>query len=141
MIYGGTLFEKAALDKMLADAEVLSSLGDTMMKTIQEIDAEAAVKRYRELKAANPAAYRYTESELVALGYALLSGKKVEDAIAVFKLSVDEYPRSYNTWDSLAEAYMNHGDKALAIQDYKKSLELNPANANATKMLEKLGAP
>jgi len=31
-----------------------------------------------------------------------------------------------NTRDSLAEAYMDHGDKALAMQSYRKSLELNP---------------
>ena len=42
--------------------------------------------------------------------------------------------------DSLAEAYTDHGDRDLAIQNYRKSLELNPNNANGVKMLEKLSA-
>ena len=48
---------------------------------------------------------------------------------------------SYNTWDSLAEAYMKHGDKELAIQNYRKSLELNSENTNAIEKLKQLSAP
>ena len=66
--------------------------------------------------------------------------QKITDAIEIFKLSVEAYPRSYNTYDSLAEAYMDHGDRDLAIQNYRKSLELNPANANGAKMLQRLSA-
>ena len=40
-----------------------------------------------------------------------------------------------NTYDSLGEAYMTHGDKELAITNYKKSLELNPKNTGATRAL------
>jgi Tfp pilus assembly protein PilF len=67
--------------------------------------------------------------------------KKTPEAIEIFKLSVEAYPESYNTWDSLAEAYMDHGDKELAIQNYKKSLEVDPKNANAVNKLKQLTAP
>ncbi|MGH9906168.1 MAG: DUF3471 domain-containing protein [Pyrinomonadaceae bacterium] len=43
-----------------------------------------------------------------------------------------------NTYDSLGEAYMVNGDKELAIQNYKKSLELNPQNTNAVDMIKRL---
>jgi hypothetical protein len=33
---------------------------------------------------------------------------------------------------------MNNGDKNLAIQNYKKSLELNPDNNNGKEMLKKV---
>jgi hypothetical protein len=33
---------------------------------------------------------------------------------------------------------MMNGDKELAIENYQKSLELNPQNANAIAMLKKL---
>ncbi|HXM14946.1 MAG TPA: hypothetical protein VN933_06865 [Candidatus Eremiobacteraceae bacterium] len=52
----------------------------------------------------------------------------------------EAYPQSYNTYDSLAEAYMDHGDRDLAIQNHRKSLDLNPSNANGAKMLQKLSA-
>jgi cytochrome c-type biogenesis protein CcmH/NrfG len=62
----------------------------------------------------------------------------VKEAIEIFKLNVEAYPQGFNTYDSLGEAYMVNGDKELAIQNYKKSLELNPQNSNATAMLKKL---
>jgi cytochrome c-type biogenesis protein CcmH/NrfG len=54
---------------------------------------------------------------------------------------VETYPQSGNTWDSLAEAYMDDGDKAQAIANYQRSLRINPRNVNAVKMLHKLNAP
>ena len=36
------------------------------------------------------------------------------------------------------EIFKLNGDKELAIENYQKSLELNPKNANAIKMLRKL---
>jgi cytochrome c-type biogenesis protein CcmH/NrfG len=48
------------------------------------------------------------------------------------------YPESANTYDSLGEAYMIHGDKELAIKNYKKSLGLDSSNKNALEKLEQL---
>ena len=141
VIYGGKLLLRADLDKMLADVEALASrkpISDVMMKAIQERDVAAAVKQYRDLKASLPSTYDFSENELIGLGYQLLRAQKITDALEVFKLSVEAYPNSYNTYDSLAEAYMNHGDKELAIKNYKKSIELNPANANGLEQLKKL---
>jgi len=72
------------------------------------------------------------------LGYDMLTMKRMSDAIAVFLQNAEDYPQSWNTWDSLAEAYMDHGENEKAIEDYRKSLELNPANENGRKMLKKL---
>lgn len=41
---------------------------------------------------------------------------------------------------NLVEAYMNRGDRGLAIKNYQKSLELNPRNFGAVAALEKLRA-
>ena len=50
----------------------------------------------------------------------------------------EKNPASSNAFDSLAEAYMKAGNKQLAIENYKKSLELNSYNNNAAEMLKKL---
>ena len=63
----------------------------------------------------------------------------VDEAIEILKLNVSSYPESGNVYDSLAEAYMVHGEKDLATEFYKKSLEKDPTNENAKGMLEKLG--
>jgi predicted Zn-dependent protease len=81
-----------------------------------------------------------SEQTINGLGYRLLQGKKVPDAIRIFQLNVELYPSSSNVYDSLAEAYESNGDKVLAIQNYKKSLELDSTNQNAMDQLKKLGA-
>lgn len=143
VVYGGKLYPRAALDAMLARAEALSArplIGEVLFKTIQANGIEAAVKQYRELKATQPDAYDFSEGEFIGLGYLLLHQKRYNEAIEIFKLSVEAYPESYNTYDSLGEAYMDNGDKDLAIKNYEKSLELKPGNRNGIEMLKKLKA-
>lgn len=81
---------------------------------------------------------KFSESEMNRLGYWLIGKKKMIEAISIFKINAETFPQSWNAHDSLAEAYMLNGDKLLAIQSYKKSLQLNPQNSNATSMLKKL---
>ena len=63
---------------------------------------------------------------------------KLEVAVKLFELNVEEYPESANTYDSLGETYKENGQIDLAIKNYKKSLELNPENKNAREMLRQL---
>ncbi len=42
-------------------------------------------------------------------------------------------------YDSLGEAYLKQGDKAQAVANYRKSLELDPGNENARKIIERAG--
>jgi cytochrome c-type biogenesis protein CcmH/NrfG len=62
----------------------------------------------------------------------------MQDAIQVFQMNVQEYPKSWNSYDSLGEAYMKAGQQELAIDNYTKSIELNPDNKNGVEMLKKL---
>jgi len=100
--------------------------------------AQAALPRYAEFKKSGSAKYKVEEGTLNGLGYILLSSGQTQDAIAVFRRNVHEYPKSANVYDSLGEAYMKAGKKDLAIQNYETSLQLNPKNQNAMDMLKKL---
>jgi len=115
-----------------------ASIVPVLTKTIAEKGIEAGVAQYRELKAKQTATYDFAEGELNRLGYQLLRTGKSKEAIEIFKLNVEAYPKSSNTYDSLAEAYVSSNDRELAIQNYKKSLELNPNNTNATEALKRL---
>lgn len=142
VILNGELFEKLQLEAMLANAEKLAdqkSIYDALRKTIEKQGVAAAVRQYYDLRTQEPDAYDFSESQLNSLGYNLLRAKKVKDAIEIFKLNVVAYPQSSNVFDSLGEAYMVDGDKENAIANYLRSLELNPRNAKAIKMLKKLG--
>ncbi|HWN99890.1 MAG TPA: serine hydrolase [Blastocatellia bacterium] len=99
---------------------------------------DAAVAQYRDLKKNQPQTYDFSERQLNALGYTLMQRGRIKEAIRVLQLNVEAYPQSGNVYDSLGEAYMKNGDKQLAIENYEKSLKLDPANANAVAMLKKL---
>ncbi len=71
-------------------------------------------------------------------GYKFLWRDEIDKAIKVFELNTQLYPGAFNTWDSLAEAYMKKGDNKTAISYYKISLLLNPENENAQKMIDKM---
>jgi imidazolonepropionase-like amidohydrolase len=136
VIYGGRLFSRSDLDKMLADIEALASrllISDVMRKTIEGKDVATAIQQYRDLKAAQPDKYDFGENELIGLGYELIRGKKIPESIEVFKLSVEMFPNSYNTWDSLAEAYMDHGDKDLAIQELQEISGTQPKQRKCSR--------
>jgi len=94
---------------------------------------------YRRIKQSQPDNIAVSENRLNGLGYELLNQQKFPVAVAVFKVNIEFYPQSANTYDSLGEAYMLSGDKELAIKNYQKSLELNPQNQGAVQMLQKLG--
>jgi len=79
------------------------------------------------------------EDEMNRLGLRLLRTKKLREAIRTLELNMAAFPKSANTWDSLAEAYMI-GGKELAIAYYRKSLELNPNNPSAIENLKNLEA-
>ena len=68
----------------------------------------------------------------------MLQNGDPEGAVKVFKLNSKEYPKSGNVWDSLADGYMQAGDKKKAKKYYRKSLKLAPDNQNAKDMLKKL---
>jgi tetratricopeptide (TPR) repeat protein len=115
-------------------------IAKTLYPIIMAEGADAAAGKYRELKKNQPVAYDFQERELNGLGYNLLGQKKIKEAIKVFQLNVDAYPESSNVYDSLGEAYMLNGEKAPAIENYEKSLKLNPNNTNAVEKLKLLRA-
>jgi tetratricopeptide (TPR) repeat protein len=117
------------------------SIAETLSATIATGGIDQAAQQYQQLRVAKVSSYNLDEDELNILGYQLVKANKPEQAIRIFQLNVEAYPNSGNTYDSLAEAYMDDGNKPQAIANYKRSLQLNPGNNNAVKMLQKLNAP
>jgi CubicO group peptidase (beta-lactamase class C family) len=109
-----------------------------LLKHIIDEGAEASLREYRKWRTGRPAGDVVSENQMNRIGYALLGQKRVKDAIEVFKLNVQDYPQSANTYDSLGEAYMVDGAKDLAIANYQRSIELNPKNTNGIEALKKL---
>lgn len=114
--------------------------GWAFSKIVWEQGIQKARQVFEEAKRRDPNAVLFQEATLNSLGYRFLQKQRVPEAIEIFKLNTEAYPQAFNTYDSLAEAYMINGEKELAIRYYKKSLKLNLNNKNAVQMLEKLGS-
>lgn len=78
-----------------------------------------------------------SQSGINSFGYSLIRQDKNEEAVKIFKLNTELYPKGYNTWDSYGEGLLILGEKEKGIEMYKKSLELNPENENAAAIIEK----
>ncbi len=95
---------------------------------------------YETLKRKAPR-FGISENDLNNWGYRLLRIDRGADAVEIFKLAVALYPQSANTYDSLADAYDRIGRPTPAIENFRRSLAMDPKNDHARKRLEKLGAP
>lgn len=84
--------------------------------------------------------YDFDEGGMNALGYSLLGQGDLAAATNVFRLNTIAHPTSGNVYDSLGEALMAGGDNQQAFESYRKSLELDPDNANAMAKVSELRA-
>jgi dienelactone hydrolase len=97
-----------------------------------------AAEIYRDLHERNPA-FVLSENDINQWGYALMERVDgLDDAIAMFNFGTTLYPASANLFDSLGEAHENKRDTAAAVASYRRSLDLNPKNANAAAHLAAL---
>lgn len=104
-----------------------------LVKSIKQNGADAALQNYRQTRR-----NVIDENAMNSIGYSFLNANDIQSAIAVFTQNTEDFPNSWNVWDSLAEAYAKQGNKKLAIEYYEKSLVLNPQNKNGADQLKKL---
>lgn len=132
---------------LIFDVEVMDmkekSLGmvltDIIFADTTNLNISGCIETFRTLKSKNFAGIYRTESDLNNLGYRLLmKAKNPVGALEIMKLNVELYPESANVYDSIGEIYMELGNTKQAIQNYEKSLKLNPKNTNAEEMLKKI---
>lgn len=79
--------------------------------------------------------YDVLEYGINLFGYDLITAKDLKGALKVFVMNTNLYPQAYNTWDSLGECLLLLKRKQEGLSAYRRSLQLNPKNENATKVL------
>lgn len=118
----------------IADNETNRKFTQDVIDDLIEKGLNAGIEKFKN-KANNTYVLEYKINEK---GYDLLSQKKYDEAIRLFAMNVYAFPKSANAYDSLGEGYLVKGDKKLAIENYKMSLELDPDNENAKEILKQL---
>ena len=110
----------------------------TLFLVAQRKGVAAAIEKHGEFKRTGSDLGVAGENTLIFLAYSLVFEQKLQDAIKIMEYAVKEYPKYWNAYDTLGEIYLHSGDKVHAIENYEKSLELNPDNQNGNVMLKKL---
>jgi CubicO group peptidase (beta-lactamase class C family) len=113
------------------------SIAYSLLDVIEKNGIAAALAYYKDVKDFKD--YFLDDNEMIFAGYELLKSGKAKEAASVFKLDVEAFPKSFNAYDSYGEALLVLGDKAQAIENYKKSVKLNPGNENGIKILKEQG--
>lgn len=115
---------------LLTDDEVIAIIDDEGL--------EAARARLRTAIGNPVFRYRSMEAEINNLGYRLLQERRTEDAIGVFSVNTEEFPDSWNAWDSLGDALETAGDRDRALEYFERSLSLNPTSPTGLAAVERL---
>ncbi len=114
-------------------------IADSLKAAYGRGGCEAALARYRWFTTHNfHNQYVYSENDLNQAGYDLLSAGRVEDALHVLGMNAEEYPESWNVFDSFGEACRKAGQANAAIRAYERACALDPSQANPRLMLEEL---
>ncbi|MFC2173504.1 hypothetical protein ACFLU6_12855 [Acidobacteriota bacterium] len=112
---------------------------DQLIHLIIDQGTAKAIPAIERARKAAPEGVLIDESVLNWLGYHFLYWwGRPQEALDVFRLNVDLFPQSANAFDSLGEAYAVNENPTAAIEQYQKSLQLNPDNQNAKAWLERL---
>ena len=113
------------------------SLAKVILATVEKEGIDQGVAQFNAIKSSKE--QYLDENEMNVAGYELLRAGKLKEAAGFLKLNVDVFPNSSNAYDSYGEALLALGDSAKAIENYKRSIQLNPDNKNGIQVLEGLG--
>lgn len=113
------------------------SVADEVLVVIEDEGIDAGISHFNTIKGSE--SYYLSEREMNTIGYQLMGSDKVKEANKVFQLIVEEFPASWNAYDSFAESLMKLDKNDLAIKNYRKSVALNPNNQNGIDALKNLG--
>lgn len=102
------------------------------------IDASTLVKTHYENISSN-LGYTFLPPEgfVNSLGYYILGKGDMDKAEAVFRMNIENYPDSYNAFDSMGDLYAAKGEKDKAIECYEKALTIKE-NVETKNKLQKL---
>lgn len=125
--------------KFRKTAEIKPSIARHLLNRIDSLGMDNIEDVYWDLRKNQFEKYDFSEWRLNALGYYFINQKDLEKAQIILKLNTEAFPDAFNTYDSYGEVLLMQGAKEEGIENYKKSIALNPGNEHAIKILNDLG--
>ena len=121
-----------AIDLYPASANPSLMHGIALIVNQQPAAAQESLKKAVAINPQGPA----SAGGLNNIAYQLAGVGMLEDAMAILRVAIDMYPKEANLYDSLGEFQLRKGEKAKALESYKKALEINPSFPNAENARE-----
>ncbi len=81
---------------------------------------------------------QYIKYILASSAFEQLHTNNISKAVDIFKLYIEFFPESSDGYDYLGEAYMENKQYQLALENYSKSVELNPQSINGKQRIKVL---
>jgi tetratricopeptide (TPR) repeat protein len=118
-------------------------LHEELARTAQARGGAAAAERYRELRRAGEVSGKYDFGpEMLAMtAFTLFERKRLDDALAIAQLAVEQYPSVADAHVVLGQAQLQRGDASAAKGSFRKALELDPQHPMAQRRLKEMEAP
>ncbi len=108
---------------------------------IRDKGIDGAIECYYDLKKNHADEYRFVDAMPFFIGYKLYNNGRVPEAIAFCDLYLKEFPEGDYAWMAyhfMGRGYKDLGQKAPAIENLKKSLELNPDDTEGAELIQEL---
>lgn len=113
-------------------------IADVIGPVLEEHGLKAAIDEYYSHQESSPDEYNFDMWELNYLGNRLAELGRLDEAIAIFKLNVTQFPESPRVYSELGDAYHLSGDIEQAEAHYRNALELDPDNRYALEKLNQI---
>jgi tetratricopeptide (TPR) repeat protein len=134
----GRWFERGELQAMVEEpVQGYKRVEEMEMAFQNALTKSGAAIAISEFKSSAKLGASLPETFVNAMGYRMINAHRLGEAIALFAFDTEQYPNSWNAYDSLGEAYADNGQSDLAIVNYRHSLALNPRNNGAFEFLRK----
>lgn len=124
-----SLFDFYRFDLRHDELEDPAFKGDTLLA-----DHFAAISRRMGYTVAPP------EALVNNIGYSLLAHGQAQRSFYYFHLNVENYPGSFNVYDSMGDWYLAQGQKDMAIKSWEKALSLREYPDTRKKLQQLQGA-
>lgn len=114
---------------------------EPMYYALKDKGIDGAIKYYYELKKNHAGEYQFAEAIPFFIGYKLYGNNRYQEAIAFCDLYLKECPEGDYAWMAyhfMGRGYKDLGEKEPAIENFKKSLEINPENTKGAELLQEL---
>lgn len=116
--------------------EILKADPVTFLRTSLRTSGYEKAIQLTELQMKADPNFKPKEFELNEWAYRMITKNQLKEAKAILELNVHLFPLSANAYDSYGDVLLKAGEREKGILMYKKSLELDPTNEHAKKVIQ-----